>query len=162
MLKKLKLMSSMKTYIQHFLELIPKKKRFPFHHRGLECISRKSRDTWNNRQVWQMKQAKANRVLLKEHAGHSKHPFPTIQETALYMDVTRCQYWNQISSLVAQWYRTHLPVQEVWVQSLGWEDTLEKEMATHSSILAWGIPWTEEPRGLPSMGLQKSWTRLSN
>ena len=40
--------------------------------------------------------------------------------------------------------------QEMWVQSLGWEDTLEEEMATHSSILAWKIPWTEEPGGLYS------------
>ena len=41
------------------------------------------------------------------------------------------------------------------VRSLGWEDPLEKEMATHSSILAWRTPWTEEPDGLQSMGLQK-------
>ena len=41
---------------------------------------------------------------------------------------------------------------ETWVQSLGREDPLEKEMATHSSILAWRIPWMEEPGGLPSMG----------
>ena len=39
-------------------------------------------------------------------------------------------------------------MQRTWVQSLGWEDPLEKGMATHSSILAWGIPWTEEPGGL--------------
>ena len=44
---------------------------------------------------------------------------------------------------------------ETWVQSLGWEDPLEKEMATHSSILAWKIPWAEEPGGLQSMGLQR-------
>ena len=43
---------------------------------------------------------------------------------------------------------------ETWVQSLGWEDPLKKEMATHSSILAWKIPWTEEPGGL--MGLQRA------
>ena len=43
---------------------------------------------------------------------------------------------------------------ETWVQSLGQEDLLEKEMATHSSILAWKIPWTEEPGRLQSMGLQ--------
>jgi len=49
-------------------------------------------------------------------------------------------------------------MQETKVQSLGWEDPLEKEMATHSSILAWEIPWTEEPGGLQSMGSQKSWT----
>ena len=44
---------------------------------------------------------------------------------------------------------------ETWVQSLDQEDPLEKEMATHSSILAWGIPWTEEPGGLQTMGLQR-------
>ena len=47
------------------------------------------------------------------------------------------------------------------VQSLGWEDPLEKEMATHSSILGWRIPWTEEPGGLQSVGLQ-SRTQMSN
>ena len=46
-------------------------------------------------------------------------------------------------------------MQETWVQSLGQEDPLEKGMATHSSILAWEIPWTEEPGGLQSMGLQR-------
>ena len=50
----------------------------------------------------------------------------------------------------------HLPaMQETWVQSLGWEDPLEKGMATPSSILAWRIPWAEEPGRLPSMGLQR-------
>ena len=46
-------------------------------------------------------------------------------------------------------------------RSLSQEDLLEKEVATHSSILAWEIPWTEEPGGLQSIGLQKSWTQLS-
>ena len=45
---------------------------------------------------------------------------------------------------------------ETQVRSLGWEDPLEKEMATHSSILGWEIPWTEEPGGLQSMGSQES------
>ena len=45
--------------------------------------------------------------------------------------------------------------QETWVQSLGQEDPLEEEMATHSRILAWRIPWTEEPGGLQSLGLQR-------
>ena len=50
----------------------------------------------------------------------------------------------------------HLPaMQETWVRSLGWEDTLEKEMATHSSTLALKIPWTEEPGRLQSMGSQR-------
>ena len=47
-------------------------------------------------------------------------------------------------------------MQETWVRSLGWEDPLEKETATHSNILAWEIPWTEEPGRLQSMGSQKS------
>ena len=46
--------------------------------------------------------------------------------------------------------------QETWVQSLGWEDPMEEEMATNSSILAWKIPWTEESGGLQSPGSQKS------
>ena len=59
------------------------------------------------------------------------------------------------ASLVAQ-RRKRLPVvQENWVRSLGWEDPLEKEMAIHSSILAWRIPWTEELGGLQSTGLQR-------
>ena len=45
--------------------------------------------------------------------------------------------------------------QEMWVQPLGWKDPLEEEMTTHSSILAWKIPWTEEPGGLQSMGSQR-------
>ena len=53
-------------------------------------------------------------------------------------------------------------MQEMWIQSLSLEDPLEKGMATHSSILGWEIPWTEEPGGLQSMGLQKSQTWLSD
>ena len=49
-------------------------------------------------------------------------------------------------------------MQETWVHSLGWEDLLEKKMATHSHILAWEIPWAEKPGRLQSMGSQKSWT----
>ena len=52
------------------------------------------------------------------------------------------------ASLVAQLVKNPPAMQEIWVQSLGWEDPLEKGMATHSSILAWEIPWTEEPGGL--------------
>ena len=49
-----------------------------------------------------------------------------------------------------------LPImQETWVQSLGWEDPVEKIMATHSNILAWRIPWTEEPGRIQSMGSQR-------
>ena len=62
---------------------------------------------------------------------------------------------------MAQMVKNLLAVQETWVQSLGWEDPLEKEMATHSSILAWRIPWTEKPGGLQSVGLQ-SQTRMGD
>ena len=51
--------------------------------------------------------------------------------------------------------KSQLAVWETWVRSLGWEDPLEKEMATHSSILAWKIPWTEEPGRLKSVGSQR-------
>ena len=47
---------------------------------------------------------------------------------------------------------------DTWVQPLGWEDYLEKEMITHSSILPWRIPWTEEPGGITVHGVAKSWT----
>ena len=55
------------------------------------------------------------------------------------------------ASLVAQTVKTLPAMQEIQVRSLGWEDPLEKGMATHSSLLAWEIPWTEEPGGLQSM-----------
>ena len=59
------------------------------------------------------------------------------------------------TSLVAQLVKNLPVMQETQVLSLGLEDPLEKEMATHCSILAWRIPWTEEPGGLKSMGLQR-------
>ena len=66
--------------------------------------------------------------------------------------------WKQEGSslyfLVAQMVKRPPAVRETRVQSLGWEDPLEKEMATHSNTLAWKIPWTEEPGGLQSMGSQ--------
>ena len=60
--------------------------------------------------------------------------------------------WETLDSVVK-----NLPAeQETWVQSLGWEDPLEEEMATHSSIPAWEIPWTEDPGWLQSMGSKKN------
>ena len=53
-------------------------------------------------------------------------------------------------------------MQETWVRSLAWEDILKKEMATHSGILAWRIPQTDEPEGLTVYGITKSWTQLSD
>ena len=59
------------------------------------------------------------------------------------------------ASLVAQMVMHLSAMQETWVQSQGWEDPLEKEMATHSSNLAWKIPWIEEPGRLQSMRLHR-------
>ena len=84
------------------------------------------------------------------HSGKSIHSF-----TVLYLRFHTCIFW------LPWWLRSKNPpanagdVQETWVPSLGWEGLLEKEMATHSSILAWRIPWTEEPGGLQSMGSQR-------
>ena len=68
-------------------------KRCPFHYRGLESKSRKSRNTWSNRQIWpwntEWSRAKANKVLPRECTGHRKHLLPTTQEKTLHMDITR-------------------------------------------------------------------------
>ena len=70
--------------------------------------------------------------------------------------VTISFLWQEhLRSLVAQMVRNLPAMWETWVGSLGWEDLLEKGMATHSSILAWRIPWTEEPGELQSMGSQR-------
>ena len=67
------------------------KKRCPFHYRELECKSRKSRNTWGNRQIWpwnmEWSRAKTNRVLPREHTVHSKHPLPTTQKKTLHQMV---------------------------------------------------------------------------
>ena len=69
------------------------KKWCPFHHRGLECKSRKLRNTWTNRQIWpwstKWSRSKANRVLPREHTGHSKYALPRTQEKTLHMYITR-------------------------------------------------------------------------
>ena len=63
--------------------------------------------------------------------------------------------WDKGASLVVQMVKNLPAVQETQAQFLGWEDPLEKGMATHSGVLAWRIPWTEEPGGLQSMRLQR-------
>ena len=73
-----------------------------------------------------------------------------VRKTDVY--VNKHVYW---ASLVAQSVKNLPAVQETQVRALGWEDPLEKEMATHSSILAWKISWTEEPGVLQSMGSQR-------
>ena len=78
--------------LQDLLELTPKK-RCPFHSSRQECKSRKSRNTWSNRQMWPWNagwsRAKTNRVLQRKCTGHSKHPLPTTPEKTLHMDMTR-------------------------------------------------------------------------
>ena len=64
-------------------------------------------------------------------------------------------YYDIYPSLVAQTVKNLPSVQKTWLWSLGWEDPLEKGMATHSSILAWRIVWTEKPGGLQSVGSQR-------
>ena len=67
----------------------------------------------------------------------------------------RIHFPMQWTSLVSQTVKCLHTMQETWVRSLGLEDLLEKEMATHFSILAWKIPWTEEPGRLQYIGLQR-------
>ena len=91
---------------------------------------------------------------------HTSHPeikkgmvFSSSKPTNLIYKYAVQQYW---ASLVAQLVKNPPVMRETWVQSLGWKDPLEKGKATHTSILAWRIPWT-----VLSMGLQ-SWTRLGD
>ena len=69
--------------------------------------------------------------------------------------MTETHYQELRASVVAQRLKCLPAMWETWVRSLGWEDPLEKEMATYSSILAWRTPWTEEPGRLQSMGSQR-------
>ena len=84
-----------------------------------------------------------------------------VNDIVLFLCMGRYRFWVHWNHcfdkhpLVAQMVKHLSAVQKVWVWSLGWEDPLEEEMATHSSIPAWRIPWTEEPGGLQSMGLQR-------
>ena len=91
---------------------------------------------------------------------HLKATCPTTQYTVAWEEVKNGLYIYDSTiqyietSLVAQMVKLLPAMWETGVQSLGREDILEKEMATHSSILTWKIPWMEEPSGLQSMGLQ--------
>ena len=90
-------------------------KRCPFHYRGLECKSRKSRNNWGNRQIWpwntEWSRAKANRVLPRKCTGHSKHPLPTTQEKTLHMDITR---WSTSKS---HWYSLQPKMEKLYTVS---------------------------------------------
>ena len=77
----------------------------------------------------------------------------TILKSERQLDITFLL--RRRASLVAQTIKNLPAMRETWARSLGWEDPLEKGTATHSSILTWRMPWTEEPGGLESMGLQR-------
>ena len=84
------------------------------------------------------------------HSGHTAQVRYPVRKVAFQVS----DYYGT-SFLLAQTTKNLPAMQENWVRSLGWEAPLKKGMATHSSILAWKIPWTEEPDGLQSPGLQR-------
>ena len=102
-------------------------------------------------------------ILEVQDGAEEKAP---LREEAISSSTMQCNLPGLLvclgSSLVAQTVKNLPAVQETQVQSQGQEDSLEKGMATHSSILAWRIPWTVEPGWLQSMGSQKSQTQLSD
>ena len=91
------------------------------------------------------------------HTLHFPLSFPPLKSLMLILGFLylRASLLVQGASLVAQRLKRLLPMWETRVQSLGQEDPLEKEMVTHSSILAWRIPWTEDPGRLQSTGSQR-------
>ena len=84
------------------------------------------------------------------------HFFPSVSLSLLSLSYfSHSLFFTFFLSVVSQMVENPPAVQETWVQSLGREDTAKKGMAAHSIILAWRIPWTEEPGGLQSVGLQR-------
>ena len=94
--------------------------------------------------------------------GKNRNLFKRIRDTKgkFHAKMGTIKDRNYRVSLVAQRLKCLPPLRETWVQSLCWEDPLEKEMATQSSILAWRIPWTEEPGRLQSVWLQYYFWKL--
>ena len=97
-----------------------------------------------------------NLLKVKESVNPSVFSKTVACQPPLFVEFSRQEYWSGLpfpwDSLVAQMVKHLSTIQETQVQSLGWEDPLVKEMATHSSTLAWKIPWMEEPGGPHSMG----------
>ena len=99
---------------------------------------------------------------ISPHKGDSLFNLPP-QGSSLYYLILSCS--KEWTSMVAQMVKNLPPMQETQVQFLGQEDPVEKGIATHFSILAWRIPWTEEPGGLQSRGSQRvryNWVTLSH
>ena len=84
-------------------------------------------------------------------SAHISHPISLISSRLL----KKCLCISFGASLLAQWWRVCLPMKQMWAGSLGQEDPLEEEIATHSSVPSRRIPWTEEPGGLQSLGWQR-------
>ena len=121
--------------------------------------------------IWKL----AAQVLLRPALKGSEHHFAGVWASiwklaahALRSRLWRASIWKLVApalfwaslcwhmGFLRGWAVENLPaMQEAWIQSLGWKDSLEKGMVTHSSILAWRVPWTEEPSRLQSMGLQR-------
>ena len=121
---------------------------------GLKCLRTRIWSLLDGSKSW------SQNVDLWESSCQSLHPGISVTCVLDPETTPICPKALQ-GSLVAQRLKRLPPMRETWVQSLGWEDHLEKEMVTHSSIFAWRIPWTEEPGRLQSMGSQ-SQTRLSD
>ena len=111
----------------------------------------------------------SDQFVITDESTMARHYYP--KSIAYFRIHSWCRKFQQVfgqvysdmwASLVAHTKAKNQPaMQETWIQSLGQEDPLEKRMATHSSVLAWRIPWTEEPGGLVH-GVKKRQTRLSN
>ena len=98
---------------------------------------------------------KLNKVCREGVNLQDTAPGPHLEDHDPSLCFSKCRFWVLIlASLVAQRVKNLPAMHETEVGSLSWKDPLEKGMETHSSILAWKIPWTEEPGGLQSMGSQ--------
>ena len=97
-----------------------------------------------------MQGSRPERIYYKNPMGNKQTKIKTLQKILF-----SSHHQQHGASLVAQTVKSMTTIQEIWVWTLDWEDPVEKEMATHSSTLAWRIPWTEEPGGLQSMGSKR-------
>ena len=142
----------------------------PFHRFKYHCSSGLLLDSWKDAEKsksdWCFLACIKHCELLGSTPG--MHLWKCILLTGRHLDLTEGCWELTLNTcdIGLPWWlsgKKNLPAkQEMWVQSLGQEDALEKEMATHSSILVWKIPRTEDPDRLQFMRLQKSWIKLSN
>ena len=107
---------------------------------------------------WKQDGGYVSQYMLFPHSTLAR--WPSLHSLKIYFKNHHCMSARVLhhASLVAQMVKNPPAMQETWVWSLGQEDSLEEEMATHSSILAWEIQWTEEPGGLQSMRSQRDMT----